>query len=124
MGFASVVMAWAVPSQSSDTTLTFWGINCSVVEPHFGINCTVPAGFGATLSWQLCIDGVNSTSPLSSYAAPVIASTTATSLSLPYARPNSAQFIGSLFSRLLGVPGSPGLWVVAPLPSQAPTSAT
>ena len=77
VGKAKTVLAWASPSNSR---LTFQAHDCRVLQDHILIGCATAEGVGAALSWQVYIDGLNSTTPLTAYEPPVI---TAVSLVLP-----------------------------------------
>ena len=75
VGTAKTVLAWASPS---NTQLTFAAHDCRVVQDHILINCSTASGVGTALSWQVYVDGLNSTTPLTSYLPPTV---TAVSLS-------------------------------------------
>ena len=55
-----------VPCASSTTC------SCTIVTDHTKINCTTVRGSGATQKWIVTINGQQSTSPTTSYAAPTI----------------------------------------------------
>jgi hypothetical protein len=66
--------AWASPL--ADSSLTFEGVDCRVVEPHVAIQCITPAGMGAALSWRVAVEGQANALPLSSYAPPTVSDLT------------------------------------------------
>ena len=65
------MLAWASPSNSR---LTFQAHDCRVLQDHILIGCATAEGVGAALSWQVYIDGLNSTTPLTAYLPPAVTS--------------------------------------------------
>jgi len=62
------------------TTLRLVATGCSVLVAHSTIRCTTQAGAGAGLRWTVSVDGVTSTTPTTSYAAPVVSTLSAVDL--------------------------------------------
>ena len=71
---SNVVQAWARPT--SGVPLVFNATNCTVVEDHVAMNCTVSGGIGGSLSWSVSVEGLGSTVPVSGYEPPVVTSVT------------------------------------------------
>lgn len=55
-------------------SVTFLPAACSITIPHHEITCTLAPGAGSSLQWTLVVDGLRSTGPFTSFAAPSIAS--------------------------------------------------
>jgi hypothetical protein len=66
------VIAWASPSIND--SLVFFASNCSVVEAHDTIMCSMPPGVGAVLAWRVVVEGQSNGVPLSAFGAPTISS--------------------------------------------------
>ena len=62
--------AWASPTAAD--YLTFPVSDCTVVEPHVRIRCTVVTSVGPALTWRVVVEGQSNTLPVSSTALPVI----------------------------------------------------
>jgi hypothetical protein len=66
----TVVTAWSSPTAAD--TLVFPVIDCSVVEAHVRIRCTVVSSVGPSLTWRVVVEGQSNTLPVSSTAPPRI----------------------------------------------------
>jgi hypothetical protein len=64
------ITAWATPA--ADESLAFHASNCTVVQSHETIQCSLPPGLGAGLSWRVVVEGQGNTRPLSAYAGPEV----------------------------------------------------
>lgn len=75
------ITAWCSPSTNS--SMQFYGLNCSVSLDNVGIECLTSPSVGSSLSWTVSIDGLTSQVPTYYALSPVITSVFVASSSIP-----------------------------------------
>ncbi len=75
VGASAAIFAWARPTDSM-YALVFPATDCAVIEDHVAASCTTASSIGATLSWTISIEDLNSTVPVSGCLPPSIVSAT------------------------------------------------